>query len=41
MATRIAGTQLRYLPCLGYFAPMLHVYAFLLADDEPSPGSAP
>ncbi|NNL66252.1 MAG: WbqC family protein [Myxococcales bacterium] len=33
MATRIAGIQPGYLPWLGYFDQMLHVDAFLLADE--------
>ena len=41
MATRIAGIQPAYLPCLGYFGPMLHADFFLLANDESSSGSAP
>lgn len=35
MATRIAGIQPGYLPWLGYFDQMLHVDAFLVADELP------
>ena len=35
MATRIAGIQPGYLPWLGYFDQMLHVDAFVVADELP------
>jgi hypothetical protein len=35
LATRIAGIQPGYLPWLGYFDQMLHVDAFLVADELP------
>jgi hypothetical protein len=35
VATRIAGIQPGYLPWLGYFDQMLHVDAFLVADELP------
>lgn len=35
MGTRIAGLQPGYLPWLGYFDQMLHVDAFLVADELP------